>query len=108
VQEDTVRVMREIPRPPASNLSRIIEDGQSGGSAYDTMMQLLLNYPYQKIRASSDFVPPGASLAWRIEGWEDMPYPQPDTIQELQFAVSRNLLTREDLAAVQDAIQARQ
>lgn len=42
------------------------------------------------------------------KGWEGMPYPQSDTIQELQFAMSRNLLTREDLAAVQDAIQARQ
>jgi hypothetical protein len=99
--------MREIPRPPASNLSRIIEDGQSGGSAYDTMMRLLLNYPYQKIKASSDFVPPGASLARRMEGWEDMPYPQADTIQEVQQAVARKLLAPEDLAAAQDAIKAR-
>jgi hypothetical protein len=72
------------------------------------MMQLLLSYPYQKIKPSSAFAPPGASLARQMEGWEGMPYPQSDTIQELQFAMSRNLLTREDLAAVQDAIQARQ
>jgi len=42
-----------------------------------------------------------------MEGWEGMPYPQPDTIQELQFAVSRNQLAPEDLAAVLDTIEAR-
>lgn len=99
--------MKQIPRPPASNLSRIIEDGQSGGPAYDTMMQLLLSYPYQKIKPSSAFAPPGASLARQMEGWEDMPYPQEDTIQELQFAVSRNQLASEDLAAVRSAIVVR-
>jgi hypothetical protein len=35
------------------------------------------------------FAPPGASLARQMEGWEGMPYPQSDTIQELQLAVSR-------------------
>jgi hypothetical protein len=99
--------MREIPRPPASNLSRIIEDGQSGGPAYDTMMQLLLSYPYQKVKPSSAFAPPGASLARRMEGWEDMPYPQPDTIQEIIVAVQRRRLMPADLDVIRTAIAAR-
>jgi hypothetical protein len=100
--------MREIPRPPPSNLSRIIEEGQGGGPAHDAMMTLLIGYDYQSVKPSSAFASAGANLDRRMEAWEGMPYPQSDTIQELQFAMSRNLLTREDLAAVQDAIQARQ
>jgi hypothetical protein len=38
------------------------------------------------------------------EGWEDMPYPQVDTIEELKVAVLRKQLAPEDLAAVQEAI----
>jgi hypothetical protein len=72
------------------------------------MMRLLLSYPYQNIKPSSAFAPQGASLARRMEGWEGMPYPQLDTIQELKVAVSRNQLAPEDLAAIQDAIEARQ
>jgi hypothetical protein len=39
-----------------------------------------------------------------MEGWEGMPYPQPDTIEELKVAVLRKKLAPEDLAAVQEAI----
>jgi hypothetical protein len=42
-----------------------------------------------------------------MDAWESMPYPQPDTIQELQSAVKRDLLSPEDLEAVQEAIVAR-
>lgn len=68
------------------------------------MMQLLVSHPYQKIKPSSAFAPPGAFPARRMEGWEGMPYPQPDTIEELKVAVLRKKLAPEDLAAVQEAI----
>jgi hypothetical protein len=100
-------VTREIPRPPASNLSRIIEDGQSGGTSHETMMGLLKSYPYKSVKPSSAYASPGADLERQMEGWETMPYPQPDTSQELRFAVQRDLLSKDDLSAVQDAIEAR-
>jgi hypothetical protein len=87
---------------------RIVLDGKDGGTSHETKMTLLTGYDYQNIRASSDFAPAGANLERRMEGWESMPYPQPDTVQELRFAGLRDLLSPEDLAAVQDAIEARQ
>ncbi len=88
-------------------LSRIIQDGQDGGTAHEAMMQLLTTFPYAKVKASSDFAPPGASLPERMNGWEGMPYPQPDTIQEVIVAVQRHQLAPEDLAAIRTAIEAR-
>lgn len=76
--------------------------------SHDELMKQLTAYPYQKIRASSDFAPPGANLERRMEGWESMPYPQPDTIQEIIVAVQRKQLAPEDLDAVRGAIESRQ
>jgi hypothetical protein len=90
-----------------SQITELINDFNTGLVSHDDLMKQLMAYPYQKIKASSDFAPPGASLSRRMEGWEDMPYPQPETIQELQVAVLRKQLAPEDLTAVQNAILTR-
>jgi hypothetical protein len=90
-----------------SQITKLIDDFSTGLVSHDELMKQLVAYPYQSVKASSDYAPPGASLARRMEGWEDMPYPQPDTIQELQVAVLRRQLAPEDLTAVQEAILTR-
>ena len=87
--------MREIPATrPITPLMRIVLDGKDGGTSHQTMMTLLLAYPYQNVRPSSAYAPPGANLERQMEGWESMPYPQPDTIQEIIVAVQRKQLAR--------------
>jgi hypothetical protein len=101
--------MREIPATrPITPLMRIVLDGKDGGTSHQTMMTLLLAYPYQNVRPSSAYAPPGANLERQMEGWESMPYPQPDTIQEIIVAVQRKQLAPEDLDAVRGAIESRQ
>ena len=87
-----------------SEITTLINDFNTGLVSHDDLMKQLTAYPYQKIRASSAFAPPGAFLARRMEGWESMPYPQVDTIEELKVAVLRKQLAPESLAAVQEAI----
>jgi hypothetical protein len=89
-----------------SEITTLINDFNTGLVSHDDLMKQLTAYPYQKIRASSDFAPPGASLARRMEGWESMPFPQLDTIQEIIQAVDRGQLAPEDLAAIRAAIEA--
>ncbi len=91
--------MGHIPARPVTALSRIIQNGPDGGTSHE-LMQPLTFFPYAKVKASSDFAPPGASLAERMNGWEDMPYPQPDTIEEVMVAVQSKQLAPEDLAAI--------
>jgi hypothetical protein len=87
-----------------SQITELINDFNTGLVSHDDLTEQLSAYPYRKIKASSDFAPPGASLARRMEGWESMPYPQVDTIEELKVAVLRKQLAPEDLAAVQEAL----
>jgi hypothetical protein len=100
--------MGQTPARPMTAISRIIQDGIHGGTSREAMMYLLTTFPYGRVKASSDFAAPGASLAERMNAWEDMPYPQPDTIQEVMVAVQSGQLTPEELAAIRAAIEARE
>jgi hypothetical protein len=87
-----------------SQITKLINDFNTGLVSHDDLMAQLVAYPYQKVKASSDYAPAGASLERRMQSWEDMPYPQPDTIQELQHAVAMGKLSHADLSTVQEAI----
>src|ERR1035437_4420710 len=91
-----------------SEIARLINDFNTGLLSHGDLIEQLTAYPYQKVKPSSAYAPAGANLERRMEGWESMPYPQPDTIQEIIVAVQRKQLAPEDLDAVRGAIESRQ
>jgi|ERR1019366_5901497 hypothetical protein len=51
---------------PTTPLMRIIPDGKDGGTS-QSMMMLLKDYPYKKVKPSSAYASPGANLEQQME-----------------------------------------
>lgn len=80
----------------SQSVTDVLKSYAAGGTTREAMLAFMRAYPWKAVKASNEL---------SDTAWENAPYPQPGTVQEVMFAAAGQVISTGDRNTVLDIVR---